>query len=73
MASASVAEKMLIGVILPTDKEKVDKLSLDQVVTKFLHILGQVFFSFFSSTLIFIFFVKSRHLWKLVCSRGRVL
>ncbi|GFS34733.1 hypothetical protein Acr_00g0035630 [Actinidia rufa] len=29
-------------VILPADKEKVVKLSLDQVVTKFIHILGQV-------------------------------
>ncbi|GFZ06968.1 hypothetical protein Acr_18g0011380 [Actinidia rufa] len=41
MANAAVAEKILTGVILPADKERVDKLSLDQVVTKFLHILGQ--------------------------------
>ncbi|GFY90979.1 hypothetical protein Acr_07g0011750 [Actinidia rufa] len=29
------------GVILPTDKEKVDKLTFDQLVTKFIHALGQ--------------------------------
>ena len=40
MASAFMAEKIMTGVILSADKEKVDKLSLDQVVTKFLHILG---------------------------------
>ncbi|GFS39347.1 hypothetical protein Acr_00g0062440 [Actinidia rufa] len=41
MASAATAEKILAGVILPTDKEKVDKLTFDQVVTKFIHALGQ--------------------------------
>ncbi|GFZ12653.1 hypothetical protein Acr_23g0010380 [Actinidia rufa] len=41
MASAATAEKILAGVILPADKEKVDKLTFDQVVTKFLHALGQ--------------------------------
>ncbi|GFY92443.1 hypothetical protein Acr_08g0008390 [Actinidia rufa] len=41
MASASVAENILTGVILPTDKERVDQLSLDQVITKLLHVLGQ--------------------------------
>ena len=46
MASASVAEKILTGVILITDKGKVDKLFLDQVVAKFLHILSQVFVHF---------------------------
>ncbi|GFZ18566.1 hypothetical protein Acr_27g0003050 [Actinidia rufa] len=30
MASAATAEKILAGVILPTDKEKVDKLTFDQ-------------------------------------------
>ena len=43
MASAATAEKILAGVILPADKEKVDRLTFDQVVTKFLHVLGQVF------------------------------
>ena len=43
MASAATAEKILSGVILPADKEKVDRLTFDQVVTKFLHVLGQVF------------------------------
>ncbi|GFY88859.1 hypothetical protein Acr_06g0007990 [Actinidia rufa] len=37
MASAATAEKILAGVILPADKEKVDKLTFDQVVTKFIH------------------------------------
>ncbi|GFS38856.1 hypothetical protein Acr_00g0059850 [Actinidia rufa] len=40
--SASVAKKILSGVILPVDNEKVDKLSLDQVVTKFFHNIGQI-------------------------------
>ncbi|GFY81003.1 hypothetical protein Acr_01g0008120 [Actinidia rufa] len=35
------SEKILAGVILPADKEKVDRLTFDQVVTKFLHVLGQ--------------------------------
>ncbi|GFY93184.1 hypothetical protein Acr_08g0015800 [Actinidia rufa] len=34
-------KKILAGVILPADKEKVDKLTFDQVVTKFIHALGQ--------------------------------
>ncbi|GFZ01622.1 hypothetical protein Acr_15g0002310 [Actinidia rufa] len=38
---ASGAEKIMAGVILPADKEKVDRLTFDQVVTKFLHALGQ--------------------------------
>ncbi|GFS40412.1 hypothetical protein Acr_00g0068390 [Actinidia rufa] len=33
MASAATAEKILAGVILPANKEKVDKLTFDQVVT----------------------------------------
>ncbi|GFZ19529.1 hypothetical protein Acr_28g0002340 [Actinidia rufa] len=41
MASAATAEKILAGVILPADKEKVDRLTFDQVVTKFLHVVGQ--------------------------------
>ncbi|GFZ08778.1 hypothetical protein Acr_20g0005860 [Actinidia rufa] len=41
MASAATVEKILAGVILPADKEKVDKLTFDQVVTKFIHALGQ--------------------------------
>ncbi|GFY97875.1 hypothetical protein Acr_12g0004160 [Actinidia rufa] len=41
MASATTTEKILAGVILPADKEKVDRLTFDQVVTKFLHVLGQ--------------------------------
>ncbi|GFY92797.1 hypothetical protein Acr_08g0011930 [Actinidia rufa] len=40
-ASPSVAEKIFSGVILPVDREKVNKLSLDQVVTKFFHVLDQ--------------------------------
>ncbi|GFY81138.1 hypothetical protein Acr_01g0009470 [Actinidia rufa] len=41
MASAATVEKILAGVILPADKEKGEKLTFDQVVTKFLHVLGQ--------------------------------
>ncbi|GFZ03492.1 hypothetical protein Acr_16g0001160 [Actinidia rufa] len=41
MASAAMEEKILDGVILPDDKEKMEKLTFDQVVTKFLHVLGQ--------------------------------
>ncbi|GFZ21707.1 hypothetical protein Acr_29g0008690 [Actinidia rufa] len=41
MANAATAEKILAEVILPADKEKVDRLTFDQVVTKFLHVLGQ--------------------------------
>ncbi|GFZ08155.1 hypothetical protein Acr_19g0010920 [Actinidia rufa] len=41
MASAATAEKILAGVILPADKEKVDRLTFDQVVTKFIHAIGQ--------------------------------
>ncbi|GFY95697.1 hypothetical protein Acr_11g0000030 [Actinidia rufa] len=41
MASAATAEKILARVILPADKEKVDRLTFDQVVTKFLHVLDQ--------------------------------
>ncbi|GFS30801.1 hypothetical protein Acr_00g0014170 [Actinidia rufa] len=37
----SGAEKILAGVVLPADKEKVDRLTFDQVVTKFLHVVGQ--------------------------------
>ncbi|GFY82865.1 protein kinase superfamily protein [Actinidia rufa] len=37
----SRAEKILAGVVLPADKEKVDRLTFDQVVTKFLHVVGQ--------------------------------
>ena len=46
MASASVVEKILAGVILLADKKKVKKLFLNQVATKVLHIVGQVSFSF---------------------------
>ena len=55
MVSASVVEKILVGVILPINKEKVEKFSLDQVATKFLHIIGQVSFSLSSQAVIFKF------------------
>ncbi|GFS37769.1 hypothetical protein Acr_00g0053830 [Actinidia rufa] len=41
MASAATAKTILAGVVLPADKEKVDRLTFDQVVTKFLHVVGQ--------------------------------
>ncbi|GFY95843.1 hypothetical protein Acr_11g0001490 [Actinidia rufa] len=37
----SVAERLLRGVIPPADKEKVDKLTLDQTATKLFHVIGQ--------------------------------
>ena len=39
MVSAAVVKKILARMILPVDREKVNKLSLDQVVSKLLHIL----------------------------------
>ncbi|GFZ10826.1 hypothetical protein Acr_22g0002240 [Actinidia rufa] len=41
LGSLSLAEKIIGRVILPSDKEKVDKLTLDQVVTRFFHAIGQ--------------------------------
>ncbi|GFY93717.1 hypothetical protein Acr_09g0001630 [Actinidia rufa] len=41
LGSPSVAEKLLRGVIPPTDKEKVEKLTLDQTATKLFHVIGQ--------------------------------
>ncbi|GFY87131.1 hypothetical protein Acr_05g0007700 [Actinidia rufa] len=40
MTSAATTKKILAGVILPADKKKVEKLTFNQVVTKFLHVLG---------------------------------
>ncbi|GFZ15786.1 hypothetical protein Acr_25g0001950 [Actinidia rufa] len=42
LGSPSVAEKLLRGVIPPADKEKVEKLTLDQTVTKLFHVIGQL-------------------------------
>ena len=55
MVSASVAKKILAGVILLVDKEKLEKLFLDQVATKFLNIVGQVSFSLLSQAFVFTF------------------
>ncbi|GFZ14443.1 hypothetical protein Acr_24g0006330 [Actinidia rufa] len=41
LGSPSVAERLLRGVIPQTDKEKVDKLTLDQTATKLFHVIGQ--------------------------------
>ncbi|GFY87393.1 hypothetical protein Acr_05g0010320 [Actinidia rufa] len=40
LGSPSVAEKLLRGVIPPADKEKVEKLTLDQTATKLFHVIG---------------------------------
>ena len=48
LGSLSMAEKLLRGVIPPADKEKVEKLTLDQTATKFFHVIGQVQFKVFS-------------------------
>ena len=49
IASAFMAKKILAGVILPADRERFEKLSSDQVVTKFLYIIGQIFIYFYPS------------------------
>ncbi|GFY84217.1 hypothetical protein Acr_03g0009910 [Actinidia rufa] len=41
LGSPSVAEKLLRGVIPAADKEKVEKLTLDQTATKLFHVIGQ--------------------------------
>ncbi|GFS34434.1 hypothetical protein Acr_00g0034030 [Actinidia rufa] len=41
MSSALVARKILNGVILPTNKEKVDQFTTDELVTNSFHTLGQ--------------------------------
>ncbi|GFZ18347.1 hypothetical protein Acr_27g0000860 [Actinidia rufa] len=41
LRSSSTVEKLLKAVIPPFDKEEVDKLELDRVVSKLFHILGQ--------------------------------
>ncbi|GFZ07005.1 hypothetical protein Acr_18g0011750 [Actinidia rufa] len=41
LGSPSMAEKLLRGVIPPADKEKVEKLTLDQTATKLFHVIGQ--------------------------------
>ena len=55
LGSPSMAKKLLGGVISPSDKEKEDKLSLDQVVTKFFHIVSQVSI-FFRAQFAFLYF-----------------
>ena len=56
LGSPLVVEKILAGVILHAEKEKVDKLSLDQVVTKFVHIISQVFIHFYPQLLLSYFY-----------------
>ncbi|GFY97531.1 hypothetical protein Acr_12g0000720 [Actinidia rufa] len=41
LGSPSVAERLLQGVIPPADKEKVEKLTLDQTAMKLFHVIGQ--------------------------------
>ncbi|GFZ18597.1 hypothetical protein Acr_27g0003360 [Actinidia rufa] len=41
LGSPSVVERLLRGVIPPADKEKVEKLTLDQTATKLFHVIGQ--------------------------------
>ncbi|GFY91030.1 hypothetical protein Acr_07g0012260 [Actinidia rufa] len=41
LGSPSVSERLLRGVIPPADKEKVDKLTLDQTATKLFHVISQ--------------------------------
>ena len=46
-----MTKKILARVILSVDKENVDKLSLDQVVTKFFYIIAQVSIHFYRQLL----------------------
>ena len=55
LESPFMVEKIMGGVIPLTDKEKVDKLSLDQVVMKFFHIADQVSTQF-QSQFLFLYF-----------------
>ncbi|GFZ06763.1 hypothetical protein Acr_18g0009330 [Actinidia rufa] len=41
LGSPFVAERLLRGVIPPADKEKVEKITLDQTETKLFHVIGQ--------------------------------
>ncbi|GFS29973.1 hypothetical protein Acr_00g0009460 [Actinidia rufa] len=41
LGSPSIAEKLLWGMIPPANKEKVEKLTLDQTTTKLFHVIGQ--------------------------------
>ncbi|GFS44363.1 hypothetical protein Acr_00g0089900 [Actinidia rufa] len=41
MSNATMVQKILNGVILPADKEKVDQFTTDELVTKSFHALGQ--------------------------------
>ena len=54
MASAAMVEKIFARVILPANKENVEKLTFDQVMTKFLYVLSQVFIFFFEFSAILI-------------------
>ena len=42
MSSPSVAEKIVRGMILPVDKEKVEQLTLDQTTIRLFHVIDQV-------------------------------
>ena len=55
LGSPSVVENILGEVIPPFDKENMDKLTLDQVVTKFFHMVSQVSIRF-QSQLSFLYF-----------------
>ena len=55
LGSLSMAKKILEGVTPPANKEKLDKLSLDQVVKKFFNIFGQVSI-WFQSWFLFLYF-----------------
>ena len=61
MASYSMAEKILARMVLSVNRERVEKLGLDQVVTKFspLYWLGIHLFSFLA--LVFYILIYSRH------------
>ena len=68
MGSPSIAEKILRGVITPVDKEKVEKLTLDQTATRFFYVIGQVSLQFCIQFYLLIFYTRVV-LKKIICSK----
>ena len=55
MENSSMVEKLLQRLILLADKEAMDKLDLDRVITRFLHSLSQVI-TYFQIVLVLLHF-----------------
>ncbi|GFY90905.1 hypothetical protein Acr_07g0011010 [Actinidia rufa] len=72
LGSVTLAEKVLSGVIPPANNEKVNNLSLDQVVTKFFHIIGLVPIHFYPRLLV-LYLGEFQFSLKLVYSKAIML